>query len=167
MARLPSRSSFSPIFEVFTMNSRSLVIVAALAVCAACSSPATAPSLAGNADTSSQVTFAPSTVQSSADSGAVAIFATLAPLGSFEWQVAPRYTALAAARHNAAVRLRKGLITVDQAQQVQADADATRKLLDASVAACAQSDRTGQCTKSAAEARRLLAKADAKLAVLQ
>jgi len=59
--------------------------------------------------------------------------ATLAPIGSFEWQAAPAYTKLAMMRHNAAKALRKGEISVEDAIEVQNAADAIRAVLDAAV----------------------------------
>ncbi len=67
---------------------------------------------------------------------------TLAPLGSFEWYAAPSYTRNAVLRHNAAVQLRKGAITVEQAVDIQARADHIRQLLDAAVAADAKKKPT-------------------------
>jgi hypothetical protein len=105
--------------------------------------------------------------KATADSGGVYMAASLAPLGSFEWVAAPRYTELATVRHNAAVKLRKGQISVEQAEAVQARADGVRKLLDAAVAACAQDDRTGQCQGSTQKASRLLVRASTQLAALK
>jgi hypothetical protein len=86
-------------------------------------------------------------------------------LGSFEFEAAPAYTQLAMARHRAAVALGHGSISVDQAEMVQSRADAVRQLLDQSIAACAPNAR-GHCAKSLTKARRLLAAAATKLAVI-
>lgn len=68
------------------------------------------------------------------DSGVI-VTATLAPLGSFEWTVAPDYTRLATTRRIAARLLAKGRITVETVEQVQQEADAARRLLDEAVKA--------------------------------
>lgn len=131
------------------MNVRSLLIVAAAVL-------VSSSALAAN----------PLSAKAESDSG-VFVAATLCTAGSFECQVAPSYTKLAVTRRNAAVALRKGAITVVQAQAVQDQADLVRSLLDKSLAACGQNDRTGKCTKNAAEASRLLAQAKAGLARLK
>jgi hypothetical protein len=64
-----------------------------------------------------------------ASSGIVA-FGTLASFGTFEMDLAPAYTRLAVARHNAARALDKGRITVTVAEDIQADADNIRRALD-------------------------------------
>lgn len=92
-----------------------ILIVAALAL-AACAAP-TAP-----------LTSAPAR-----DSGVI-VTATLAPLGSFEWQVAPDYTRLATTRRLAARALTNGRISIATAEQVQVEADAARRALDEAVA---------------------------------
>lgn len=66
------------------------------------------------------------------DTGVI-VTATLAPLGSFEWQVAPDYTRLATVRRLAARALTNERITLAQAVQVQVEADAARKALDEAV----------------------------------
>lgn len=65
--------------------------------------------------------------------GGVEAFATLAPLGSFEWHAAPAYTRNAALRHRAAALLRGGRITKAQAVEVLRRTDRVRTLLDSAV----------------------------------
>lgn len=89
------------------------------------------------------------------DTGVI-VTATLAPLGSFEWQVAPDYTKLATTRRLAARALTNGRITVATAEQVQVEADAARRLLDEAVAA-------GGGTANVAQAREAIARAAALL----
>lgn len=67
--------------------------------------------------------------------GGLVAFATLAPIGTFEYKAAPAYTQLAALRYRAASLLRKSRITVAEAEDVQAQADHVRKQLDAAVKA--------------------------------
>lgn len=64
----------------------------------------------------------------------VMAFATLAPLGSFEWHAAPVYTRNAALRSRAAGLLRAKRITQAQARAVLAGTDRVRQLLDHAVA---------------------------------
>lgn len=64
------------------------------------------------------------------DPARVVGFATLASWGTFEMQLAPAYTRLAAARHRAASAVRRGEISASAARSVQADADRARALLD-------------------------------------
>lgn len=92
---------------------RVLLILAALAALAGCATPAPTP-VAGSG------------------SGGVVGAATIARWGTWEMDLAPAYTRLALARHNAAVALTRGRITVDTAVQVQAIADQARALLDRS-----------------------------------
>lgn len=75
------------------------------------------------------------------DTGVI-VTATLAPLGSFEWQVAPDYTRLATTRRLAARALTNGRISVATAEQVQVEADAARRALDEAVST-AQGNRAG------------------------
>lgn len=89
---------------------------------------------------------------------------TLAVLGSFEWDAAPLYNHNASARHDAAVALKQGRITQEEAQRRLDVTDKARELLDAAVAACAQSGRTGKCTKDEANGRVLLDEARKVLA---
>lgn len=96
---------------------RTLMIAAVAAVLSACAAPG------------AQLVSAPER-----DTGVIVV-GTLAPLGSFEWQVAPDYTKLATTRRLAARLLTNGRITVQAAEQVQAEADAARRLLDEMVVA--------------------------------
>jgi hypothetical protein len=97
----------------------------------------------------------------------VFIAATLAADGSWEAKAAPSFTRLAITRRNAAIALRKGHITVDQALRIQAKADEARALLDKAVASCAQDNRTGKCTRNQVAADRLLEQATVKLLALR
>jgi hypothetical protein len=85
--------------------------------------------------------------------------ATLAPVGSFEYQAAPLYTRNAANRHKAAVQLRHHRITAEEAQLAQNKADQIRLLLDRAIALCKEDDHTGQCTGDAKQASGALAEA--------
>lgn len=89
----------------------------------------------------------------------VEVFATLAPLGSFEWRAAPTYTRNAVLRHRAAVLLNDQRITVAEATRIQASADGVRRLLDQAVRLDAGQD--------SAAALAVLAKAVADLAAAE
>jgi hypothetical protein len=134
------------------MKARSFLVAAVLAL-------VSVQVLAGNSNP----------VSASAQSGGDGLFvaATLAPLNSFEFKAAPSYTRLAVVRRNALVALRNGKITADQAQAVQDRANAVRVLLDRALATCAQSNKTGKCTKDAASAERLLQAANAQLVAIK
>lgn len=84
-------------------------------------------------------------------SGSVAGFATLARFGTYEMELAPAYTRLAALRHRAARDLDAGRITVDTAIAVQSLADQSRSKLDAA--------RRGDMIAPTPEQRLLLADA--------
>lgn len=103
------------------------------------------------------------TMAANAESG-VFFTGTLAALGSFEWDVAPLLNHNATARHNAAVALRDGRITKDEAQRILDVTDSARKLIDQALAACAQSPRTAKCTKDEHAGRALLEQARQTLA---
>ncbi len=89
------------------------------------------------------------------DTGVIAV-ATLAPLGSFEWQVAPDYTRLAVTRRLAARLLAQGRISVEVAEQVQVEADAARRLLDAAVAVGSGAANVAQAREHIARAQKLV-----------
>ena len=91
--------------------------------------------------------------------GEMQAFATLAPLGSFEWTAAPAYTRNAAVRHRAAALLRDGRISRAQARDVLRETDRTRALLDQAVA----QDAAGQPDAAIAT----LARARSALAVAE
>lgn len=76
------------------------------------------------------------------DSGAFAV-ATLAPFGSFEWQLAPGYTRLAVLRRQAARALDRHQIDLARAITVQARADAARRQLDDARAMSDRADKDG------------------------
>lgn len=115
---------------------RTLILAAALALLSACAGP--------------QLASAPER-----DTGVIAV-ATLAPLGSFEWQVAPDYTRMAMTRRIAARLLTQGRITVEVAEQVQAEADAARRLLDEAVAAGGGAANVAQAREHIARAQKLV-----------
>lgn len=91
-----------------------------------------------------------------AESDQVGSFAagTLAPLGSFEWRVAPTYTRNATARHDAARALRKRELSFEQGAAVLTATDRARTALDAAVKADASknSKLAEQKAKEAADA---------------
>lgn len=89
------------------------------------------------------------------DSGVIVV-GTLAPLGSFEWQVAPDYTKLATTRRLAARLLTNGRITVQTAEQVQVEADVARRLLDEAVAAGGGAANVAQAREHIARAAALV-----------
>lgn len=91
--------------------------------------------------------------------GGYSAFATLAPLGSFEWQVAPSVTRLSALRHNAARQFRKGGISQALAVEVLNRTDAARGALEAAVAADAKKQTT-VAQQKAAEAARIILEAE-------
>lgn len=105
------------------------------------------------------------TLAAEAETG-VFMTATLAALGSFEWDAAPLYNHNATARHEAAVALKQGRITAAEAQRRLDATDQARKLLDGALAACAQNPRTAKCTGSEATGRQLLEQAKQVLADL-
>jgi hypothetical protein len=134
------------------MKARHLFVVGAVLALAAALPAIAADSLGARAD---------------ADSSGVYVAATLAPLNSFEFKLAPSYTRLAVVRRNALSALRKGQIGIDQAQAIQDRANGVRVLLDRALAACAQSNKTGKCTKDADGAERLLKAANAQLLAIK
>lgn len=95
---------------------RILILIAAALSLAACAGPTV-----------------PLSTAPARDSGVI-VTATLAPLGSFEWTVAPDYTRLATTRRLAARALTNGRISIATAEQVQTEADAARRALDEAVA---------------------------------
>lgn len=117
---------------------RLTILAAALALSACASSPAQLGSAAPERD------------------AGVIVVGTLAPLGSFEWQVAPDYTRLATTRRLAARLLTNGRITVQTAEQVQVEADAARRLLDEAVAAGGGSANIAQAREAIARAQALI-----------
>lgn len=84
-----------------------------------------AAALALSACASQQVTPLQATSPSS-----VSGFATIAQWGTWEADLAPAYTRLAALRHRAARALDAGRINVDTAIAIQANADRARAALD-------------------------------------
>lgn len=119
---------------------RILILIAAALALAACAGPT-----------------APLSSVPARDTGVI-VSATLAPLGSFEWQVAPDYTRLATTRRLAARALTNGRISIATAEQVQTEADAARSALDEAV-------RVAPTSRATAEA--LVAKARAGIARAQ
>lgn len=87
------------------------------------------------------------------DDGAIAI-ATLAPLGSFEWRVAPSFTRSALLRRNAERQLRRHELSFDRGAGVLAATDRARAALDAAVKADAAKDvlRAEKLAKEGADA---------------
>ncbi len=103
-----------------------------------------------------------STFHSHESASGAFIAGTLAPLGSFEYQVAPQYTANAMLRRRAAVNLDRGRITVDVARSILRVTDRTRTALDDAVAA----DRRGDIVRARVllgEAKRALAEGQTTL----
>lgn len=94
------------------------------------------------------------------DSGVI-VTATLAPLGSFEWTVAPDYTRLATTRRLAARALTNGRISIATAEQVQVEADAARSALDEAVRVAPSSRAVADSL--VAKARESIARAQALL----
>lgn len=93
----------------------------------------------------------PPTPLTATASSQTAGFATLALWGTWESELAPAYTRLAALRHRAARALQDGRIPVATAVEIQAAADEARSKLDAS--------RRGHAAAPTAEQRALLAEA--------
>lgn len=94
--------------------------------------------------------------------GGYSAFGTLAPLGSFEWQMAPSYTRAKVLLHNAAQRFRKGEISLELATEVLNRTDAAHAALDAAVAADANHQPL-LAQQKAAEAGRLILDTEALL----
>lgn len=122
---------------------RILIPVAAALALAACAAPTTPLSTAPERDTG------------------VIVTATLAPLGSFEWTVAPDYTRLATTRRLAARALTNGRISIATAEQIQVEADAARSALDEAVAAAPRNRAVADSL--VAKARESIARAAALL----
>lgn len=99
----------------------------------------------------------------SADAG-VYMTGTLAALGSFEWDVAPLTNHAATALHNIAVAVKEGRVNKTDGQAQINEIDSAHDLILQALAACAQDDRTGKCTKDEGAARALLDQARAALA---
>lgn len=126
---------------------------------------ATAALLFGAAALAASPAIVPIEADAQVGSG-IHMTATLASFGSFEWKRAPTVTRLANARRAVLNGLRAGHISVERAEQLQRRADNVRSLLDRATAACRQDDRTAKCTSDTAAAERLLAQANAALAVI-
>ncbi len=98
----------------------------------------------------------PQPLQAEALSGELGSFAagTLAPLGSFEWQISPSYTQIAVTGHNAARALREKRVAFDTALRVHTTLERAKRLLDDAVAADAKKDSATANTlaKSGADA---------------
>jgi hypothetical protein len=77
-------------------------------------------------------TSIPVVPMSASNQGTFSGFASLAVLGTWESEIAPAYTRLAALRHRAAGLLNKGRISTDSAAEVQRLADTAREYLDQS-----------------------------------
>lgn len=91
-----------------------LIAALALLLCACAGAPRESAPLTGAASSS----------------GGMAAFATLAPLGSFEWELAPSYTKLAKLRFDTAHRLREHRLPIELAQSVLLRTEVVRSLLD-------------------------------------
>lgn len=130
---------------------------------------------------SSTAVAADSSIKATATSGDGAfIAATLAPYGSFEFIAAPSYTKLALVRRGAIRTLRRDTEAcasqakptectgkaIARAESLQKRADDVRRLLDHSVTACAQNNKTGVCKGDQVKAFVLLSEASARLAAL-
>lgn len=122
---------------------KTLIAIAAAVALAACASPVVTPIKAA----------APASVSG---------FATLAVFGTWEMELAPAYTRLAAARHRAARALDAGHIDVDTAEVIQQSADQARRLLDDSRRGSAQTPTLLQRAQLA-EAQRLIAALETRL----
>ncbi len=72
---------------------------------------------------------------------------TLAPINSFAWKAAPLYTRLSLTRRVAAYRLREGKMSLEEAETIQSNADAARKLLDRATDVCMEDPHTGNCAQ--------------------
>jgi len=112
---------------------------------------------------SSATAMAADSLNAKAGASGLSVAATLASYGSFEWHAAPLYTRVALARRSAATALRKGDVTVGEAEHVQRTADRVRALLDAALKACAQDNRSGKCTGSRENADWFVAVASGKI----
>lgn len=121
-----------------------IAFLAAMVFLAGCASVAPAPS-------TEPVTHQ---LQGSTDAEGTGIFAvgTLAPLGSFEWKIAPSYTRLATVRHNAARALKQHRLTFADAVDVLDATDRARAALDAAVVADSKKDSKGAEREAAAGA---------------
>lgn len=84
------------------------------------------------------------------------VTATLATLGSFEWDAAPLTNHAATSLHEVAVALKQQRISRDDAQKQVDEIDHAHNLIQQALAACAQDSRTGKCTKDEAAARWIL-----------
>lgn len=121
-----------------------VAVVATMIFLAGCASTAPAPEM-------EMVTHE---LQGSADADGMGYFAvgTLAPLGSFEWKIAPSYTRLATVRHNAARALKQHRLTFAEAVDVLDATDRARAALDAAVVADSKKDSKGAEREAAAGA---------------
>lgn len=91
------------------------------------------------------------------------VTATLATLGSFEWDAAPLTNHAATSLHEVAVALKQQRISRDDAQKQVDEIDHAHDLIQQALTACAQNSRTGKCTKDEVAARALLDQARAAL----
>lgn len=84
--------------------------------------------------------------------GATIVVGTLAPLNTFEWDVAPLYSRVAVARAVAARRVQQGTLSTQDAREVQALANEARRVLDAAVAQEARDRNRAAATAATAPA---------------
>ena len=87
-----------------------------------------------------------------ADAG-ITLVGSIAPLDSFEWEVAPMYTRLAVLRQRTARLLRDSRIDIAAAVRVQQYADHARGLLDQAVAAELKSKDRNAARATASQAK--------------
>lgn len=93
--------------------------------------------------------------------------ATLSNAGSFEFGLASMFTGVAMKAHLAETALKAHKITAAQAQARHDQLAAVKKLLDASLAACSQDNKTGACTGDKVQAVALEKKAKIAYAKLK
>lgn len=78
--------------------------------------------------------------------------ATLAPVGSFEWGLAPLQSEVVRQATLAKVQVLKGELTPEAAQEISEKLEKAHELLQQAIDTCKEDDKTGKCTGDGAAA---------------
>jgi hypothetical protein len=94
------------------------------------------------------------------------VFATLAPVDSYEFKVAPLFTRIKVVAHQTEVALAEKRISKKSAQKIHDKGLIAWTLVNAAVSVCKQNNKTGKCTVSQKGADLLLDQATKTLAAI-
>lgn len=87
------------------------------------------------------------------------VVGTVAPVGSFEWGIAPLQTEIRRKSDLGKVQLLKGEISPEDAQRQHDRLQNALELVGTAIVACKQDNKTGQCTGDRKSADRLIVQA--------